>query len=247
MRRNILALLFLFAVFSHFASAGENVSAIIPLVITSGFLDGIHPCGLAVLFFFIALLISMKKPRAEMVLIGSAYIAGVFIAYFLIGLGILKVFAFFPSHFMAKLGSAMLILVGLISLWEGLSGKKAFKIPSISRGWINDWLQKSTFSAALVAGFIVGVCAFPCAGGIYVAILGLLASKFAFWEGFGYLALYNLMFVMPLILILVFATNQKILSKIESMEKENRKNLKLSLGILMILLGLFILFGGVLQ
>ena len=223
-----------------------DLSALLPIVVTSGFLDGIHPCGLAVLFFFIALLLSMNRSRNEMLLIGGAYIIGVFIAYFLIGVGILKVFTFFPAHFMAKLGASLLILIGAVSLWEGLSGRKAFKIPSVSRGWIDDWLRKSTLTAALVAGFIVGVCAFPCAGGIYVAILGLLASKFAFWEGLGYLALYNLMFVMPLILVLLFATNSKLLMKIEKMEKENRKKLKVVLGLGMVLLGAFILFGGVL-
>ncbi|MEK6954393.1 MAG: cytochrome c biogenesis protein CcdA [Candidatus Micrarchaeota archaeon] len=239
--------LFMLAFLVQSVSAITDVSNLLPLIITSGFLDGIHPCGLAVLFFFIALLLMMKKPRKEMLLIGLAYIFGVFVAYLLIGIGILKVFTFFPTHFMAKLGASMLLIVGAISIWEGLSGKKAFKLPSISRGWIDSWLRKSTATAALVAGFIVGVCAFPCAGGIYVAILGIIASKFAFWEGIGYLLLYNVMFVMPLILVLLVSTNSKILLSIERMEKENRKKLKLLLGALMIMLALFILFGGVLQ
>lgn len=223
-----------------------DLAALVPLIITSGFLDGIHPCGLAVLFFFIALLLSMKKSRGEMLRIGFAYIAGVFIAYFLIGVGILKVFTFFPPHFMARLGASLLILLGAISIWEGWSGNKAFRIPSISRGWIDRWLRKSTVTAALVAGFIVGVCAFPCAGGIYVAIIGLLSAKLAFWEGIGYLLLYNLMFVMPLIIVLLLSTNSRILLKMEKMEKANRAKLKIGMGLLMLLLGAFILFGGVL-
>ncbi len=229
---------------TNLASATTDAGILLPLVLTSGFLDGIHPCGLAVLFFFIALLLSMKRSREEMLLIGFAYIGGVFIAYLLIGIGILQIFAIFPGHFMARLGAGLLILIGGISIWEAFSGKKAFKIPSVSRGWIDEWLRKSTLPAAIIAGFIVGICAFPCAGGIYVAILGLIASKLAFWEGFGYLLVYNFMFVMPLIIVLLVSTNSGILTNIEKMEKENRKRMKLMLGILMALLGLFILLGG---
>ncbi|MBI2444886.1 hypothetical protein HYV43_00675 [Candidatus Micrarchaeota archaeon] len=212
------------------------------LVSSSGFLDGIHPCGFAVLLFFIAFLLSIQRSRTHILLMGGAYIAGVFLTYFLIGLGILKAVSFFPGHFFAIAGSSLLVLIGLISIADGIRGTETLVIPKISKPWINDAIQKATLPAALVAGLLVGLCAFPCAGGIYLAVLGFLTVSTTFWEGVGFLVLYNVFFVMPLILTLLFASNETVLEKLESLETRNRRNFKFILGFLAIALASFILY-----
>lgn len=212
------------------------------LVTSSGFLDGIHPCGFAVLLFFIAFLLSLNRTRSHILFMGGAYIAGVFLTYFLIGLGIFKAVSLFPGHFFAIAGSVLLIFIGLISLRDGLTGKETLVIPKVSKPWINDAIQKATLPAAFVAGLLVGLCAFPCAGGIYLAILGFLSVSTTFWEGVGFLALYNVFFVMPLILTLLFASNEQVLEKLESLETRNCRNFKFLLGILAIALASFILY-----
>ncbi len=213
-----------------------------PLVISSGFLDGIHPCGFAVLLFFIAFLLYIKRSPSHILTMGAAYIAGVFITYFLIGLGILKAVSLFPGHFFAIFGSLLLVAIGLISILDGFRGTETLVMPKVAKPWINNTIQKATFPAAFVAGLLVGLCAFPCAGGIYLAVLGLLSAKASFWEGVPYLALYNLFFVMPLILTLIFASNKKVLDKVESLEKENRKKFKYMLGAAAIALAAYILY-----
>jgi len=212
------------------------------LVTSSGFLDGIHPCGFAVLLFFIAFLLSLNRSRKHILLMGGAYIAGVFLTYFLIGLGIFKAVSLFPGHFFAIAGSLLLVLIGLISIRDAFTGKETLVIPKISKPWINDAIQTATLPAAFLAGLLVGLCAFPCAGGIYLAILGFLSVSTTFWEGVGYLALYNVFFVMPLILTLLFASNEKVLEKLESVEKQNRKSFKIALGIAAVALASFILY-----
>lgn len=216
--------------------------ALTALVTSSGFLDGIHPCGFAVLLFFIAFLLSLKRSRGHILLMGGAYIAGVFLTYFLIGLGIFKAVSFFPGHFFAIAGSLLLVLIGLISIRDGMTGKETLVIPKVSKPWINDAIQKATLPAAFIAGLLVGLCAFPCAGGIYLAILGFLAVSTTFWEGVGFLALYNVFFVMPLIITLLFASNDAVLQKLEAVEKENRRTFKYALGIAAIGLAAFILY-----
>ncbi len=217
-------------------------STLLPLVITSGFLDGIHPCGIAVLLFFVGFLLYARKTRKEILAVGAAYIAGVFVAYLGIGIGIIGVFSLFPGHFMAKVGASLLMLVGALSLADGVRGKALLKMPKALTPVVEKVLTKSTVPAAFAGGFLVGLCAFPCAGGIYVAIIGLIAANMAGAEGLAYLALYNLMFVMPLVLVLLAASNKTILGTIESAEKKYRRKFQIAVGIVMIAAGGYILF-----
>jgi cytochrome c-type biogenesis protein len=212
------------------------------LVFSSGFLDGIHPCGFAVLLFFIAFLLFLKRSRTKILAMGAAYIAGVFLTYFLIGIGIFKAITLFPGHFFAYIGGFLLALIGLISIHDGWTGKKTMKIPAFIKPKLNATIQKATLPAAFVAGLLVGLCAFPCAGGIYVAVLGLLSIKTTFWPGVGYLAMYNLAFVLPLILTLLLASSPGVTDKLEEWEKKNKKRFSISLGLAALTLSVYILW-----
>ncbi len=228
-----------------FAAGEADAGELVPIVVASGFLDGIHPCGLAVLLFLVAFLLSLKRNQASLLAHGGLYILGVFIAYFLIGVGILKVFSLFPGHFMGQLGAALLIILGIVNIKDGVFGGATLRIPKFAGGAVEGAIRKATLPASLVAGFLVGLCAFPCAGGIYVAILGLISAKMTFGAGLAYLFLYNVFFVMPLVIVLVLATRKKALEWLDNFEKKGRKRFKIAFGAAMVLLGLFILFGGI--
>ncbi|HOX23742.1 MAG TPA: hypothetical protein PLL10_09775, partial [Elusimicrobiales bacterium] len=59
-------------------------------IISSGLIDGINPCAFAVIVFFISFLAVYGYSKKEIAVVGSAYCLGVFAAYMVIGLGILK-------------------------------------------------------------------------------------------------------------------------------------------------------------
>jgi len=80
---------------------------------------------------------------------------------------------------------------------------------------------------------------FPCTGGPYLMVLGLLHDRATFISGFGYLAWYNVVFVLPLILILIVAGNETLLKKAEEWKKKNVRG-RLIGGIAMIALGTLI-------
>ncbi len=84
---------------------------LLPLVLLSAVLDSVHPCSFSILLITIAFLFGMQITRKKILQIGGMYIAGIFAAYFLIGLGILKVLHLFNTpHFMGKLGATILII-----------------------------------------------------------------------------------------------------------------------------------------
>ncbi len=219
--------------------------ALLPLVLTTGFLDGLNPCAFAVLLFFIAFLFTIRRAAGHIWAMGVVYITAVYLAYFLIGLGLLQAVLLFGGehHFMAKVGAWLVIALGFINIKDHFAPHLPLhlRIPSVAHSTIQDWLKRATFPAAAVGGFLVGLCTFPCSGGIYVAIVGLLASKATYWQGVGYLGLYNVAFVLPLLIVLAVVGNRRALHYVRLAEQSSRRWVRLATGLGMVALGAVIL------
>jgi len=221
-----------------------STATMVPLVAVTGFLDGIHPCAIAILIFFIAFLLTLQRSFKNIFWLGMVYISVIFLTYLAIGVGLLSGIMFFGQHhFFAKVGSWLLIILGVVNLRDYFFPriKLGLKLPSIPHDKIKNLLQKASFPTVAVAAFLVGLCSVPCSGGIYAAITALLASKTTFFTGFLYLLLYNLMFVAPLIILLILSANPYALVKLGEWQQKNKSNQKLVMGLLMIVLGAAIL------
>src|SRR3989338_6807069 len=108
---------------------------LLPLVGFSALLDSVHPCSFSILLITIAFLFGMQMTRKKILQIGGTYIAGIFFAYLLIGLGILKVLHLFNTpHFMGKLGATILIIFGVIHIVNEFFPRFPIKlkIPTVS-------------------------------------------------------------------------------------------------------------------
>ncbi len=66
---------------------------LLPMVLTSGLLDGVNPCAFAVMGFLLAFLFAVGQARLQVLRVGAAYIVGMYLTYFAIGLGILAALA----------------------------------------------------------------------------------------------------------------------------------------------------------
>jgi cytochrome c biogenesis protein CcdA len=230
----------------HLAPAApvEEDRALLPLVLGTGLLDGLNPCAFAVLLFFIAFLFTIQRTSGTVWLMGLIYIAAIYLAYFLIGLGLMQAVLFSNNHhLMAKIGSWLVIGLGLINLKDYFFPQLPvhLRIPTIAHSTIQDWLKRATFPAAGIGGFLVGLCTFPCSGGIYVAIVGLLAAKTTYLQGVGYLGLYNLAFVLPLFIILGGVGNRRVMHHIRLAERSSRRWVRLATGLGMVVVGAVIL------
>jgi cytochrome c-type biogenesis protein len=218
--------------------------ALLPLVLGTGLLDGLNPCAFAVLLFFIAFLFTIRRTTASIWGMGLVYVGAIYLAYFLIGLGLMRAVLFVNDHhFMARVGSWLVIGLGLINLKDYFFPQLPvhLRIPTIAHGTIQDRLKRATLPAAAVGGFLVGLCTFPCSGGIYVAIVGLLAAQTTYLQGVGYLGLYNLAFVIPLLVILAGVGNRRVMHHIRLAEQSSRRWVRLATGLGMVLVGAVIL------
>lgn len=218
---------------------------LLPLVAITGFLDGIHPCAIAILIFFIAFLLTLRRSFKNIFFLGLVYILVIFLTYLGIGVGLFSgIMLFGQHHFFAKLGSWLLIILGLINLKDYFFPNLPFhlRLPRVSGDKIRSLLQKASLPTVIVAAFLVGLCSVPCSGGIYAVITAFLAAKTTYWVGFGYLLLYNLMFVMPLLIILALAANPATLVKLGEWQTKYHRPYRLVSGFLMIGLGIGVLF-----
>ena len=216
---------------------------LLPLVLVSALLDSINPCAFSILLLTIAFLFSVGKLKSNILKIGGAYIFGVFLVYILIGLGLLQVLHLFNTpHFMAKVGAGLLVLLGLINLINEFfpSFPIKLKIPTVSHHKMAELMEKASLPTAFLLGVLVGICEFPCTGGPYLMILGLLYDQATFASGLMYLILYNLIFISPLVVILFISSDKALLGKVENWKKENTWSMRLWSGIGMIVLGLII-------
>jgi len=218
---------------------------LLPLVLISAILDSVHPCSFSILLITIAFLFGMQMTRKKILQIGGLYIAGIFAAYFTIGVGLLKVLHLFNvPHFMGKLGATLLIVFGALNIINELFPKFPIKlkIPSVSHTAMGRLMEKASFPAAFGLGLLVGVCQFPCMGGPYLMIIGLLHDKMTYFAGFGYLTLYNLILIIPLVVVLWIAADKVIVNKIQEWKITNLKGLRFWAGSAMIIIGILIFF-----
>src|SRR3989344_6102031 len=218
---------------------------LLPLVLISAILDSVHPCSFSILLITIAFLFGMQMTRKKILQIGGLYIAGIFAAYFTIGIGLLKVLHIFNTpHFMGKLRAGMLILFGLWNLIAVLFPKFPIrlKVPDVAHHAIGRLINVVSLPASFALGLLVGLCQFPCMGGPYLMTIGLLHDKATYLTGFGYLFLYNVILIVPLVATLWIATNHLLSEKIKEWRKTQMKNVHLWSGIAMIIVGILVLF-----
>ncbi|KKW45942.1 MAG: hypothetical protein A2681_02650 [Candidatus Liptonbacteria bacterium RIFCSPHIGHO2_01_FULL_56_18b] len=215
----------------------------LPVLAVAALADSMNPCAFSILVLTIAFLVSLGKFRSEILKIGGAYILGIFLVYIAIGLGILQALHLFNTpHFMAKVGASLLILWGALNVVNDLfpAFPVKLRIPHAAHRKMAEFINKGSLPAAFILGAFVGLCEFPCTGGPYLLVLGMLHDQQTFTPGLGYLLLYNVIFVLPLAAILLIASDKAFLGKVDAWKKANAGNMRLVSGAGMIILGFLI-------
>jgi len=225
--------------------------SILSLVVVNGLLDGINPCAFAALIFFIALQFAIgfidfaEKAKRRVLLFGSTYIIAVYLTYLTIGITLKHMIEIIPfPHLVSKIGVVILIAAGVINILDYFWPGRGISLKLSPSRWktARNWMRKATFPATFVVGVIIALFEFPCTGGIYVAILGMLAMRTTFLEGFTYLLFYNIAFIFPLIVILVIASNKRLMRfSLRRWQQHQGKYMTILVGIIYISLGAFLL------
>jgi cytochrome c biogenesis protein CcdA len=216
----------------------------IPIIIAAAIVDGLNPCALAVLLFLLVTIASVGS-RKRILQVGLTFIGAVFLFYFISGLG---VFAFVQVSGIPRIFSivaaSVAIVVGLVMIKEAFYPGRGLllAIPESKKGTINRYIHESTLPAAFVLGILVGIFELPCTGGIYLAILSLITSKMTFAAGLPLLVLYNVAFVVPLLVTLAIVYFGIPPERLETWRNDRRLLIRLVMGLFMIGIGIIVLW-----
>ncbi len=220
-------------------------------VVVGGLIDGINPCAFTVLILFVTAMLAtvstssdINAARTRIIGLGAIYIAAVFLTYLALGVGLLATSALFSRfHAPARVGA-------LIAIGMGLWMLKGFFLPDVGPRLaapkiVGQWTVEAgrtvTIPALIVGGFLIGLCTVPCSGAVYLAVLSLLSMQSSTFVGFAYLALYNLMFILPLVALLIAASARPTLNKLAHWNIHHKEWVRLALGWGVVLMGILIL------
>ena len=224
----------------------------LPTVVVAAAVDGINPCAFTVLLLFITAMLatmqageqSLRAIRNRMLSLGGIYIAAVFLTYLGLGVGLLKALDFFTrQHLPARLGALAAILFGLWMLKDFFLPDLGWRLqaPSQVGTMAREMAKKATVPALILGGFLIGLCTVPCSGAVYLGVLSLLALQPSALLGYSYLVLYNLIFVLPLVVILIAASARPTLNRLAHWNLHHKEWVRLALGGGVVVMGLLIL------
>jgi cytochrome c biogenesis protein CcdA len=214
-------------------------------VLVTALIDSINPCAIGVLVLLISALLVLSEHKKKMLLTGIIYVAAVFVTYFLAGLGLLTVI-----HKL-QIGEMIGVMVGFLVIFLGFVEIKDYfwygkgfslSIPASQVARVKKHAENATIPGAIILGILVSAVELPCTGGPYLAITTILAEKLD-WLAIWYLFIYNLIFVLPLAVIVILAYFGTTALDIKNWKEKYKRWMRLFTGLLMIALGvLLILF-----
>ncbi|OGA29674.1 MAG: hypothetical protein A3I01_16990 [Betaproteobacteria bacterium RIFCSPLOWO2_02_FULL_65_24] len=223
----------------------------LPAVAFAGVVDGINPCAFTVLLLFITALTGTlqgeqdaRRLRARVLGLGSIYIAAVFLTYLALGVGVLATMDIFTrQHLPARIGALLAVLFGLWMLKDYFAPELGWRLQAPARvGAIaRTMAKKATLPALVAGGFLIGLCTVPCSGAVYLGVLSLLALQPTALLGYSYLVLYNVIFILPLVVILVAASSRPMLTRLARWNLHHKEGVRLVLGGGVVAMGLAIL------
>ncbi len=194
----------------------------VPVVLGAGLLDGVNPCAFATIIFLISYLRIRKRSVREIILIGSVYVAAVFVTYFVLGLGLtdlvarLSMFGWLQVWFNRLLAGALLIAAWLSArdgfrCLRGRAGDMTLQLPEAMKKGLHRVIREGTANpryvlAAAVLGVMVSVLELACTGQVYLpTIVFMVQSNTDRLQAVLLLAVYNVAFVAPLVAVFVLA------------------------------------------
>lgn len=237
--------------------SGEIVSSELTLakVVSLAAVDAVNPCALAVLILMLfAILAFAPKKRHNILLAGLAFTSSVFVMYLFYGLAIIRFFQLIQALTSIKLW--LYKALGLVAIVLGILNIKDFirykpggfltEMPVFLRPKMKSLFFKVTSpKGAFVVGALVTIFLLPCTIGPYVICGGILSSL-SLLKTIPWLLLYNLIFVLPMLVITAICyVGFTTVEEVSGWKEKNIRHLHLIAGIIIFGLGMAMFFGWV--
>lgn len=218
--------------------------------------DSINVCAFAVLtMVLVTILIQNPKKRNKVLFSGLAFIGAVFIMYFVYGVILYQLFHTLTKsvqeislYFLDGL-SILMMIIGALNVKDYFfytPGSVGTEMPLFMRPKVKKIIQKITNpSGSFLIGLFVTLFLLPCTIAPLFGAMGLLLdSGYTLIGSIPWLLYYNLLFVLPMIIVtLIIFFGLKEVNEISGWKERNIKKLHLGAGILLFFVGLALLLG----
>ncbi len=214
--------------------------------------NGLNPCGIGMMITFLGYLLvfgSSKKDKYFLLKLGGVYVVAVFTTYLFIGLIFYGV-AFYlqrlwlASVFKYVIGGVMMA-AGLIQLKDGIwpDSPIHLRMPAVGGKKINQMMEKINLPMAALVGIAVTAFSTPCMLPLYVGTATVIArSGLPMGLVLTYFLYYNLIFILPLIVVLMVMNAGKQVVAMKEMEHKYGRWMRLLMGIALVAVGYLIIF-----
>lgn len=235
-------------IFTSFQALGVGT------ILIAGLLDGLEPCAMATLVFFVSYITHVGRKQRDIWKIGGMFSLGVFLAYLAIGLGLLRAIQVaqrFEAISRASFGVVGLcaIVLSIVSFQDYLKAKRgAFRemsrqLPGFLKKKTHEVIRLQSRTDAMAwAGFLVGAAVatmeLACTGEIYIPTITYLVSVPEYREkAVAYLVAYAAMFSIPLLVIFFCIGMGMRSNRLAEFTKKHTATTKLILSFFFLLIG----------
>jgi cytochrome c-type biogenesis protein len=228
----------------------------IPVVLTSGAMDGFNPCAFALLVLFATYTIALAnsvtsdgsptlEARRRLLGAGALYVGAVWVTYFIVGLGLLSFMGWLgEDHLVARAAAVIALGMALWMLKDVLlpGVGPSMMAPAGTHGRMHRAIERGGLAGMLIAGVLVGICTVPCSGAIYLAIVAVLTASGGGLTGLALLALYNIAFIAPLVGLLLVVSNRRVLGQMARWNRANSPWIKTGLALVVVAMAFGLLY-----
>ncbi|MFZ3071338.1 MAG: cytochrome c biogenesis protein CcdA [Anaerolineaceae bacterium] len=228
-------------------------------VVLAGLVDGLNPCAFATIVFFISYLTLSGKKGKEVLITGATFTIGVFLAYLVVGLGFYKVLDLVRgtlsiiTKIVYGLTAVLCLVLAVFSIKDYFKARKgeiedmSLNLPAPLRKRINATIREgrkasSYYIGAFVTGILISLLELACTGQIYLPTIIFMSSVPELrGQAVGYLLLYNVMFIIPLIVVFILAYYGTTSKDLTNFLKKHAAPVKLGMAAVFLILAIWLL------
>ncbi len=228
------------------------------LILFAGLLDGINPCAFATIIFLLSYLqVSRKSPR-DILQIGFAYISGVLLAYFVIGLGLAKVAAMamrlgWAGTLLTYAMAAFALVIMALNIRDGFRCRRGqlaemtLQLPDALKSRIHQLIRHSVRQAhfilvAFALGVAISFLELACTGQVYLPTITYMIQQ-GETRAVANLLVYNLAFILPLIVVFGLSYSGLRSETLQALLKRRAAWVKFGTAIFFLVLAVFVVYG----
>ncbi|MHC4986023.1 MAG: hypothetical protein ACYTFO_07700 [Planctomycetota bacterium] len=218
-----------------------------------------NPCAFTTIVFLLSMLAFLGKGRRELAIVGVSFTAAIFVTYLLLGIGLLAAI----KTFAVTRGISLVLTYVVAALTFVLAGwcfvdafrfarsgqvpKGALGMPAAVKQRVHKVIRTGLKTPSLIlgslgVGFLVAILESICTGQVYLpTILFVFRTTDRRLEALGYLTLYNVMFILPLVVLVALSYWGVGSQRLGAVMRKRLGTVKVLLGVLFVALGVLLL------